>query len=188
MYEFGANCIGIFVILHSDTIVKYKRQNMKRFISIFFALTAIIAVAYAQLGTKGQPSSAVITSRVEMTGERTGKIVITLTPSKGWHVYGFEIDKGGPKPMSIDLNKSTGIKFKGEMTQSVAPIKTHDDIFDIDVTYWEGKVEFTRDFEVTDPASAKIDGSISFQGCNGETCNPPQKRTIFKKITSGKKQ
>lgn len=159
---------------------------MKRFITIFFVLTAIMA-AYAQLSTKGQPSAAFTSSRVEMTGERTGKIIITLTPSKGWHVYGFEVDKGGPKAMVIDLDKSTGIKFKGEMKQSIAPVKTHDDIFDIDVTYWEEKVEFTRDFEVTDPATAKIDGFISFQGCNGETCNPPQKRAISKKIPSGNK-
>ncbi|MDE6198947.1 MAG: protein-disulfide reductase DsbD N-terminal domain-containing protein [Muribaculaceae bacterium] len=159
---------------------------MKRIIAALIAIVACVA-SYAQMPAfKGAPSTASWSSRIEMTGKKSGRLILTMSPAKGWHVYGFEVGKGGPKAMSADFDKSTGIKFKGELKPSVAPVKTHDDIFDIDVTYWESKVVFTRDFEVTDPATAKITGTVNYQGCNGETCNAPQKYNIALTVPSGK--
>lgn len=158
---------------------------MKRIIAAFIAIVACVA-SYAQMPAfRGAPSAASWSSKVEMTGAKSGRMVLTLTPAKGWHIYGFEVEKGGPKAMSADFSKSTGVKLKGELKASVAPVKTHDDIFDIDVTYWESKVVFTQDFDVTDPASAKIIGTIGYQGCNGETCNAPQKYNIALTIPGG---
>ena len=159
---------------------------MKQIIAIFIAIIACVASNAQMKGFGGAPSAAVWSSRVEMTGSKTGKVILTLTPSKGWHIYGFEVGEGGPRAMNADFSKSTGIKFKGGIKPSVAPVKTHDDIFGIDVTYWGSKVELIRDFEVTDPASAKIVGTVSYQACNGETCNAPQKYNFNLAVPAGK--
>lgn len=159
---------------------------MKRIISALIVMMACV-VSNAQMpGFRAKPSTVAWKQQVEMTGEKTGKLILTMTPAKGWHIYGFDVEAGGPKAMSADFSKSTGVKFKGELTPSVAPVKTHDDIFGIDVTYWESKVVFTRKFVVTDAAKAKIIGTITYQGCNGETCNAPQKYNVSVTVPAGK--
>ncbi|MBD5229924.1 MAG: hypothetical protein HDS69_07835 [Bacteroidales bacterium] len=151
---------------------------MKRIITALIVLIAAVT-AMAQLPSlKGQKGAATWTSKVEMTGKKTGRVVLTLTPAAGWHIYGFEVGEGGPKAMNADFAKSTGVKFKGSWKPSVAPVKKFDDIFGIEVTYWTGKVELSREFDVTDAANAKITGTVTYQSCNGETCNPPQKYNV----------
>lgn len=159
---------------------------MRRIITALILIVASVA-AYAQMPRfGGAPAAATWNARIEMTGAKSGKLILTMTPSKGWHIYGFEVGEGGPKAMTADFTKSAGVKFKGELKPSVAPVKTHDDVFDVDVTYWEGKVVFTRSFEVTDPKTAKITGVVNYQGCNDETCTAPQKYNIALTVPAGK--
>lgn len=151
---------------------------MKQIITALIAIITVIT-AVAQLPSlKGSNSAATWSSKIEMTGKKTGRLILTMTPAKGWHVYGFEVGEGGPKAMNADFAKSTGVKFKGNWKPSTAPVKRFDDIFGIDVTYWESKVVLTREFEVTDAANAKITGTVTYQGCNGETCNATQKYNV----------
>lgn len=159
---------------------------MRRIITALIVIVASVA-AYAQMSRfGGAPAGAAAwNARIEMTGAKTGKLVLTMTPSKGWHIYGFEVGEGGPKAMSADFTKSVGVKFKGDLKPSVTPVKTHDDVFDVDVTYWEGKVVFTRSFEVTDPRTARITGVVNYQGCNDETCTSPQKYNIALTVPAG---
>ena len=129
-------------------------------------------------GKSQSPAAATWSAAVRMTGAKSGVLDLTLVPAKGWHIYGPEVGENGPRPMSINLSKSTGIKLKGNLTFSVAPVKKHDDMFGIDVTYWETKVVISQRFEVTDRKAAKLIGTVSYQGCNESTCTPPQKYEI----------
>lgn len=162
---------------------------MKRVISVLFTMILCVTVL-AQIpklgGSKKPQGAATCVGAVEMTGKNTGKVIITITPTKGWHVYGMDIKNGGPKPMVIDLSNSKGLKFKGDWKPSAAPVKTYDDMFGMDVTYWKDKVELVREFEVTDASVANVVATVSFQGCNGTTCNPPEKKNINIKVSAGK--
>ncbi len=159
---------------------------MKRLILFLTVIMTTFALSAQLPSLKSAPATAVWTAKIEMTGARTGRLILTMTPAKGWHVYGFEVGKGGPKAMNADFAKSTGVKFKGDWKPSVAPIKKFDDIFGIDVTYWDSKTVLTREFEVTDRANAKISGTVTYQGCNGETCNAPQKYNVNLAVPDGK--
>lgn len=147
---------------------------MRRILTVFFTIIACVALRAQMNAFRGAPSAARWSSRVEMTGAKSGKIVLTMTPSKGWHIYGFEVGEGGPKAMKMDFGKSTGIKFKGDVKPSDAPEKVFDDMFGIDVTYWGHEVVFTREFEVVDRTNAKISGVVNYQGCNDSSCSAPQ--------------
>lgn len=151
---------------------------MKRIITALI-ITIASLTAYAQMSGFGKkPSAATWKSQIEMTGEKSGKLILTMAAGKGWHIYGFDVEAGGPKAMTADFSKSTGVEFKGELTPSIAPVKTLDKIFGINVTYWEGKVVFTQDFVVTDATKAKIIGTITYQGCNGDECQAPKKYNV----------
>lgn len=159
---------------------------MKRLTAILLLIIAMLSVNAQLPGAMKGKSTATWTSKIEMTGAKTGRIILTLTPASGWHIYGFEVENGGPKPMIADFNKSTGIKFKGDWKYSVAPVKEFDELFGIEVTYWKTRVVLSRDFEASDISNAKIVGTISYQGCNGETCNPPQKYNVSLTLPSKK--
>lgn len=155
---------------------------MQRLTTLFITIFAVVAMQAQMKGFNRRPAVAQCSSHVEMTGATSGKLIITVTPSKGWHIYGFDIADGGPRPMSLDLSKSAGVRFKGEATPSVKPVKVHDDMFDMDVEYWEGKVILTQKFEVEKGAAPSISGVLTYQGCNDATCSSPQKFEFTHKL------
>jgi len=159
---------------------------MRRILTVFIAIIACVALKAQISAFKGGSPAARWSSRVEMTGSKSGKLVLTMTPSKGWHIYGFEVGEGGPKAMKMDFGKSTGIKFKGDVKPSQAPVKAYDDMFGINVTYWGCEVVFTHEFEVVDRAKAKISGVVNYQGCNDSSCSAPQSYNVSLTIPAGK--
>ncbi len=145
---------------------------------IFLILFAAVSNAYAQ-----QPS-APITWRVsvKMTSGSEGVAIIKAILSSGWHLYGTSLPNGGPKPTAISFEGSTGIDFTSVLTVSRAPLKVHDKMFDLELSWWDSDVTFRRKFKVTDPDNAKIAGHISYMGCNDVTCAPPATEKFSKPV------
>lgn len=119
---------------------------------------------------------------VKMTSATAGELIVRATVDDGWHLYGTSLPKGGPKPTVIDFAASKGVKFTSEFTPSVAPVKVHDSMFDVDLTWWKSTVVFRRSFKVTDSKNAKIEGSVTFMGCNDQTCLPPSTEKFSKPV------
>jgi thiol:disulfide interchange protein DsbD len=119
---------------------------------------------------------------VKMTSADSGVATFKARISDGWHLYGFKLPEGGPKSTVIDMSQSTGISFTGELKPDRAPIKVHDTMFDLDLTWWDSDIAFRRPFKVTDAAKARLAGKITYMGCNDETCSPPKTQAFDKKI------
>lgn len=149
----------------------------KRF--IFFLTLFIGFVAMAQ-----RPSTKHVSwhINVKMTTAADGEVIIVATPADGWHLYGMELPSGGPTPTSIILTESSGVKFIGRLTASPDPVKYHDDMFNADLTAWEGKVTFRRKFKVTNAADASVTAVVSYMACNNVSCAPPAKEKLTRKI------
>ena len=45
---------------------------------------------------------------VKMTSKTEGVVTIRAIVGQGWHLYGLDIPKGGPKPTSFNFSKSEG--------------------------------------------------------------------------------
>lgn len=118
----------------------------------------------------------------KMSSAIEGEAIITAVISDGWHLYGTNIPKNGPKPTIIDLSKSTGVKFTGDLTPSVAPKNYRDEMFNMNLQCWEKKVTFRKKFKITDKANAKLTATVSFMSCNDQNCSMPSKETITKII------
>lgn len=155
---------------------------MQRLLTLIISIFTVAAMQAQLNGFNRRPAVAKCSSRIEMTDANSGKLIITVTPSKGWHIYGFDIEAGGPKAMTLDLSKSAGVKFKGDVIPSVKPLKVYDDMFAMDVEYWEGTVTLTRKFEVEKGTAPVISGVLTYQGCNDATCSSPQKFEFSHKL------
>lgn len=154
---------------------------MKR---IFFTLLLIVATATticAQSPVKWRATA-------RMTTTDSGVITIKATITTGWHLYSTSIADGGPKPTTIDLSKSTGIKISGQLTPSKEPVEKMDKNFGIKLGYWEGSVTFSVPFKLDGPREkARVSADVSYMACDDNTCMPPKKIEISAQVLPIKK-
>lgn len=141
-------------------------------ISLLFALILFAAISMsAQKPIKWRSS-------VKMTSKTEGVITIKAIISTGWHLYGTNIPSGGPKATKFDFSASKGIKLVGGVVPSIKPKNVYDNTFGINLNWWDKTVTFTQKFKLTGKGNAKVIGSITYMGCNNQTCLPPSSQSI----------
>lgn len=150
---------------------------MRRIISLFLITVCAFFAAFSQ-----NPDPIRWQVTVKMTSATEGTAVFKARITPGWHLYGLSLPQGGPKATVIDASLSKGVKFTSELKADRQPLKVHDAMFDLDLTWWDSDIAFRRNFKVTDPANASIAGTIKYMGCNDQTCSPPKSQTFDKKI------
>lgn len=143
---------------------------MRRITLIILSAVISVACAFAQNPIKWRSS-------VAMTNATEGVITMKAIVQPGWHLYGVDLPKGGPKSTTFDFSQSTDIELTGKITPSVKPTTTFDQMFQLELNWWETTVTFTQAFKVTGK-SPNIKGVITYMGCNNETCTPPRKENI----------
>ena len=52
-------------------------------------------------------------------------------------------------------------------------ITKHETVFDVDVKYFDGEVDFVQKVKMKGTAKTNITGSVTFMVCNDEQCLPP---------------
>ncbi len=154
---------------------------MKRFITAFIAMMILTAVAAAQT-----PAVRWRTT-VKMTSPTEGVVTVRALVGQGWHLYGFDLPDGGPKPTVFDFSKSKGVEFTGVGTPSTKPVSAVDPLFKKTLQWWDANVSFSRTFKVTDRAGAHIGLSIKYMACDGNQCMPPKTENISVAVPEFKK-
>lgn len=120
-------------------------------------------------------------SFVETYKDGTGKLTIKALIEPGWHLYGLELPAGGPKATSFDLSESSGLKFTGKLTPKRAPLIVNDEMFGMELNWWDSNIEFTVPFKVTS-SEPVYKCTVSYMTCDGNTCMPPAKQSLTGKI------
>lgn len=139
----------------------------------------LLFVAVLTIGTAMSQDVIRWRTTVKMSSDTEGILTVRALVSDGWHLYGTKLPKGGPKPTVLDFANCRGIKFTGPFKPSVAPVTKNDPTFGIPLTFWDGNVAFSRPFKLTGPKEkTEIIGSITFMGCNDQTCLPPKTITV----------
>lgn len=140
------------------------------FAVIFFVMSATTASAQNVIKWR---------ATAKMTTQTEGMLTVKAIVSPGWHLYGTNLPEGGPKPTVFDFKGSKGIRFIGDFKPSVSPKKVHDELFGLDLTWWDATVSFTRKFKLTGAKDdAVISGQITYMACNDENCMPPRTETF----------
>ncbi|MDR0756671.1 MAG: thioredoxin family protein [Tannerella sp.] len=137
---------------------------------IFAGLTFVSLFAYSQIFTPVKWDIGLVDSE---SAEK--EITFTATVDPGWHVYDMNLPKGGPISTGIAYERRQGVELIGEPKSSVAPTAVYDDMFDMELRWYSGKVVFTQKIKVTDPKSFALRGEVEFMACNDETCLPPDR-------------
>ena len=106
--------------------------------------------------------------------DRTSKDVVVLqfdaTIAEKWHLYSLEEFIDGPLPTEFTfVFDSLKIQLNGETT-SGTPKTAFDEIFQIDLPFFDQAAQFRQQFKLLDPSAKEISGEINYQACDDRVC------------------
>ena len=121
------------------------------------------------------------------TADAPARLYVTATIAPGWHIYSITQPPGGPITTKIEVNPSPDFRLSGEFHPSVPPDAKKDPVFDnLMVETHHGTVIWSRPLELTpgvDPAKLAIQGKITFQACDANSCLPPTPKDFTATLT-----
>ncbi len=154
-------------------------NTFKPIISLIITLAFAVLPAVAQQPVRWR-------SFVKVQPDGTGELTIKALVEPGWHLYGLNLPKGGPKPTTFDLSESTGVKFTGKLTPKREPLTVKDELFGMALQWWDSNIEFVVPFK-TEADDATYKCKINYMTCDGSTCQPPTVHTLTGKIKTADK-
>ena len=129
-------------------------------------LTFLSCGVFAQ----GEDEPVVWTTTLERLSKTDAVLHFKANIQKKWHLYSLEEFEDGPLPTEFTYTyDSLQIALKGEMLSSV-PKKEFDQIFEIDLPFFEDEATFSQAIVLLDPAVEEIRGEINYQACDDKVC------------------
>lgn len=136
---------------------------MRKLFSTLALVLCFVSVAFAQMIDPIRWSS-------EMKADGNNvEITLKATIDEGWHLYGLELPEGGPSATDISFGRIEGAELVGDLTILSEQVTKFEEMFGLELTWFEKEAIFVQKAKITDE-NWVIAGSISFMGCNDETC------------------
>jgi len=139
---------------------------MKRSVFIIL-LTALVILTYAQ-----QPEPVSWSTRVKKTDPETVEIRLEATISKSWHIYSQTTPAGGPLPTNLKLSRNPLIIAQGGFKEVGNLLKKKEEVFGIDVFYYEDSVAFVQQVKLKTKAGTSVSATVKYMVCNDHECIP----------------
>jgi Disulphide bond corrector protein DsbC len=119
-------------------------------------------------------------STVKKISSATYEIRLLAAIQKPWHIYAQATPEGGPLPTKITFAKNPLVTLVGKTQEVGRVVQKHEAVFDVDVLYYEGIVDFVQRLKLKKPIKTSVQVTIEYMICNDEMCLPPatQKFTL----------
>lgn len=155
---------------------------MKRIVSLLIVLL-VANMAYSQI-----LDPAKWTLEVEKEEGTKYNVLLNGVVEAGWHLYSqqqFGTEDEGPIRTEITFNASdsTYVLIGETKEPDVKPI--FDEVFNINVVYFEDEVQFTQQIDVINAEDLKIQVSVSYAVCDDKQCLAPELKTFEVDLASG---
>lgn len=112
------------------------------------------------------------TSELKLLKNAEAEILFHGTIDAGWHVYSPGLGEDGPISASFNTVKMEGAKPVGKLQARGREIKQFDNMFDMELRYFEKAVTFVQKVKFT-KSDYDIDCFVEYGACNDEMCIPP---------------
>lgn len=93
---------------------------------------------------------------------------------EGWHIYSINQPKYGPTSATVKVSEGKGAELVPPLSFEGKELKVYDEMFEMEVTYFENQVVFIQKVKVTD-SPFLLSGYLEYGACNDVTCLPPTK-------------
>ena len=138
---------------------------MKRFVLLMFVILCAFN-ANAQFGGY-DPVSMEESFTIKKGSE--GTIRFEASIDDGFHLYSTDIPKGGPMSTNIKFHVLEGAELVGTIIPGEGAKREYDEMFAMDVSYFEGNAVFTLKLKMLGGAY-RIKGTVSYQSCGSGQC------------------
>ena len=105
--------------------------------------------------------------------DKTYEVHLIATVQSPWHIYSQTTPDSGPLPTKISFHKNPMVTFAGELKEGGKLLRRYEEVFGIDVKYFESKADFIQVVKLKNNVKTNINGTIEFMACNDEQCLPP---------------
>lgn len=105
--------------------------------------------------------------------DKTYEVRYTATIDAPWHIYSQVTPEGGPVATKITFAKNPLLTLQGTPEEKGKLIKKYEEVFEVDVLYFDKNVEFVQLVKLKSNAKTNISGSIEFMTCDDKQCLPP---------------
>lgn len=111
--------------------------------------------------------------QLENQGADMYTLIFTAKLKPNWHLYGTQIPPNGPQPTALLMDELAGAELIGELTPMRKAIEKYDEIFEMNISYYEGEIRFRQTFRVNDPKAFRMAGAVRYMVCDDTNCLPP---------------
>ena len=119
------------------------------------------------------------TTQLKTGAGAEAEMIFSATIDPGWHVYSTNLGQDGPIEASLHVNKLEGAELVGKLTPKGKEISQFDEMFGMNLRYFENAVQFVQKIRFTKP-QYDIDAYLEWGACNDEMCMPPGEATLKK--------
>ncbi len=134
-------------------------------------LTTVLLPVLLALAAMAQAGFTVSYKRVSPTEI---DIIFNGNIEAGWHLYAADLPEGGPMPTALGTDALQGARLKGGLRQGPGKKNVHDEVFDMQVSYFIGHCTFTQRIELT-AANYLAEGWLEYQVCKDDGACVPGK-------------
>ena len=107
----------------------------------------------------------------EIVSDGVAELRISATIEDGWHLYSTELEDG-PTAATLVVETIEGARLLGKLGFEGKEIAKYDDMFGMDVRYFEDKVTFVQRF-VIESNDYTVQGYFQYGACDDQSCLPP---------------
>jgi thiol:disulfide interchange protein DsbD len=141
-------------------------MKKKLFIALLFVITS--SSLFSQIYEPIKWST-----ELKKTSETSANVIIRATIEDGWHLYGLNIPKDGPRATTIVFDKIENAQKKGTVEAPSKLLKAYDANFSMELNWYAKEAIFIQKISFTDFSKVKVKGYIEFMACDDKSCLPP---------------
>lgn len=173
-----------------NIISRMRHDNPATRAAGFFALLLLsVLQAAAQFGLGGGHGQILdpIAWKATVTDNAVASATIKITAviDDGWHLYSLDLPEDGPNATTIDFDLPQGVTLDGRLVPSKKPTEKYDEMFALNLSWWEHSVTFTQKVRIADEKTHTVGISVSFQGCDDQTCIAPKTQQLEVEVGTG---
>ena len=132
--------------------------------------TSLMMLMAIMLWAQGSPVHFTVSQK--QVSDTEIDVVFKGKIAKGWHVYAPNIPADGPIPATMHIEKAEGVKAVGKLKAQGREIKEYDQIFGMQLRYYENSVTFVQRYKITGKTYS-VKGYLEYGACNDSGCMPP---------------
>ena len=138
---------------------------MTKRVSALISLLCVAVMSFAQIHEPVKCETS-----WKMVSDNVAELRIAAKIDAGWHLYSTEQE--GVTAAELVAETLDGARLDGKLTFEGKEIKKYDDMFGMDVRYFENEVAFIQRF-IIEKENSKVQGYFLYGACNDENCMPP---------------